>query len=103
MNTSVSLGMKGVEALLASEKKLSPTNNWGEADKRLRQYGFVDIRTGGGEEWNQNVASQLSARLKEVVVFTGKSPLYNEEGIYRFTAKIENNKQASVLLSQEWE
>jgi hypothetical protein len=78
-------------------------DNWLVAEVELREHGYVDISTGGGDEWNNQVAERLSKDFGKKVLFTGPSPGYNVNGgVYRYTLVADNNKQAALLLSKEY-
>jgi hypothetical protein len=98
----VSLDMKGVKGLLEKEK-INVVDSWPVAESELRTKGYVDISTGGGRDWNLQVAERLSKDFGKKVLFAGPSPGYNEDGgVYRYTAIADNNKQAALLLSKEY-
>lgn len=82
---------------MADRKKFAKT--WDTAYKYLAEDGFVDIRTGGGEKWNNEVAEKLSLHMDKKVVFVGTSP--DETDVYRFTMQMTSNQQAKMLLAKD--
>jgi hypothetical protein len=79
------------------------TSNWKVATEAILEQGWVNIETGGGADWNKEVASKLSAKSGKKVLFIGESPDYNKgEGTYRFALEAKNNKQAAILLDEQF-
>lgn len=80
------------------------TTSWDVAVETVLNKSVVDIKTGGGESWNESVRKKLSDKTKTSIILLGLSPDYPEgDKIYRYSLKVKNNREASILLSKEYE
>lgn len=88
-----------------SEKKVrrNIVHSYRSAVNELKEYGNVHIDTGGGEQWNHEVASRLTEEFGAPVFLVGPSELRQErdDRFYVYTLKLKTNREASVLLSEE--
>lgn len=69
----------------------------------LKEYGYCDLITNGGSEWNEKVRANLERRFKAKIMLVGHSPKdergHESTGTYRYSIEIKNNLDAKSLLS----
>jgi hypothetical protein len=80
--------------------KKSFRTSWEDAKNDLLETGWTDIKSGGGDNWNQEIAERLTKDCKKKVLLLGESSDYTNQGVYRFGLEAKNNRQAAILLSQ---